>query len=71
MLNAISDKINRRVSDGENNLDCVLFVASLDEGAKTANFSLFLEPVRVHIPTSHLPEIRPNIIHPSTPRSPQ
>ena len=25
----------------------------------------------VHIPTSHLLEIRPNIIHPSTPRSPQ
>jgi len=25
----------------------------------------------VHIPTSHLPEIRPNITHPSTPRSPQ
>ena len=24
----------------------------------------------VHIPTSHLPEIRPNIIHPSTARSP-
>jgi len=25
----------------------------------------------VHIPASHLLEIRPNIIHPSTPRSPQ
>ena len=25
----------------------------------------------VHIPTSHLLEIQPNIIHPSTPRSPQ
>ena len=25
----------------------------------------------VHIPTSHLMEIHPNIIHPSTPRSPQ
>ena len=25
----------------------------------------------VHIPTSHVLEIRPNIIHPSTPRSPQ
>ena len=25
----------------------------------------------VHIPTSHLLEIYPNIIHPSTPRSPQ
>ena len=28
-------------------------------------------PSPVHIPTSHLLEIRPNIIHPSTPRSPQ
>ena len=28
-------------------------------------------PNPVHIPTSHLLEIRPNIIHPSTPRSPQ
>ena len=25
----------------------------------------------VHIPTSHLLEIHPNIIHPSTPKSPQ
>ena len=29
------------------------------------------QPNRVHIPTSHLLEIHPNIIHPSTPRSPQ
>ena len=29
------------------------------------------QPNPVHIPTSHLLEIRPNIIHPSTPRSPQ
>ena len=29
------------------------------------------QPNTVHIPTSHLLEIRPNIIHPSTPRSPQ
>ena len=29
------------------------------------------QPNPVHIPTSHLPEIHPNIIHPSTPRSPQ
>jgi len=29
------------------------------------------QPNSVHIPTSHLLEIRPNIIHPSTPRSPQ
>ena len=28
-------------------------------------------PNPVHIPTSHLLEIHPNIIHPSTPRSPQ
>ena len=29
------------------------------------------QPNPVHIPTPHLPEIHPNIIHPSTPRSPQ
>jgi len=29
------------------------------------------QPNQVHIPTSHLLEIHPNIIHPSTPRSPQ
>ena len=29
------------------------------------------QPNPVHIPTSHLLEIHPNIIHPSTPRSPQ
>ena len=29
------------------------------------------QPSPVHIPTSHLLEIHPNIIHPSTPRSPQ
>ena len=29
------------------------------------------QPNPVHIPTSHLLEIQPNIIHPSTPRSPQ
>ena len=29
------------------------------------------QPNPVHITTSHLLEIRPNIIHPSTPRSPQ
>ena len=28
------------------------------------------QPSPVHIPTSHLLEIHPNIIHPSTPRSP-
>ena len=29
------------------------------------------QPNPVHIPTSHLLEIHPNIMHPSTPRSPQ
>ena len=29
------------------------------------------QPNTFHIPTSHLLEIHPNIIHPSTPRSPQ
>ena len=29
------------------------------------------QPNPIHIPTSHLLEIHPNIIHPSTPRSPQ
>ena len=33
--------------------------------------SILDQPNPVHIPTSHLPEIHPNIIHPSTPRSPQ
>ena len=33
--------------------------------------SILDQPNPVHIPTSHLLEIRPNIIHPSTPRSPQ
>jgi len=33
--------------------------------------SIMGQPNLVHIPTSHLLEIRPNIIHPSTPRSPQ
>ena len=34
-------------------------------------FSILGQPNPVHIPTSHLLEIHPNIIHPSTPRSPQ
>ena len=34
-------------------------------------FSILGQPYPVHIPTSHLLEIHPNIIHPSTPRSPQ
>ena len=33
--------------------------------------SILGQPNPVHIPTSHLLEFRPNIIHPSTPRSPQ
>ena len=33
--------------------------------------SILGQPNPVHIPTSHLLEIRPNIIHPSTPSSPQ
>ena len=33
--------------------------------------SILRQPNPVHIPTSHLLEIHPNIIHPSTPRSPQ
>ena len=33
--------------------------------------SILGQPNPVHIPTSHLLEIRPNIIHPTTPRSPQ
>jgi len=34
-------------------------------------FSILGQPNPVHIPTSHLLEIHPNTIHPSTPRSPQ
>ena len=33
--------------------------------------SILVQPNPVHIPTSHLLEIYPNIIHPSTTRSPQ
>ena len=33
--------------------------------------SILGQPNPVHIPTSHLMEIHPNLIHPSTPRSPQ
>ena len=36
-----------------------------------APVSILGQPNPVHIPTSHLLEVRPNIIHPSTPRSPQ
>ena len=32
---------------------------------------VLVQPNPVHIPTSHILEIHPNIIHPSTPRSPQ
>ena len=35
------------------------------------HLSILSQPNPVHIPTSHLLEIHPNIIHPSTPRSPQ
>ena len=35
------------------------------------NVSILGQPNPVHTPTSHLLEIHPNIIHPSTPRSPQ
>ena len=38
---------------------------------RTPPFSVLGQPNPVHIPTSHLLEIHPNIIHPSTPRSPQ
>ena len=34
-------------------------------------FSILDQPNPVYIPTSHLLEIHPNIIHPSKPRSPQ
>ena len=37
---------------------------------RPSRVSILGEPNPVHIPTSHLLEIRPNIIHPSTPRSP-
>ena len=33
--------------------------------------SILGQPNPVHVPTSHLMEIHPNIIHPSTPRPPQ
>ena len=33
--------------------------------------SILVQPNPIHIPTSHLMEIHPNIIHSSTPRSPQ
>jgi len=33
--------------------------------------SILGQPNPIHIPTCHFLEIRPNIIHPSTPRSPQ
>jgi len=38
---------------------------------RTPPVSILCQPNPVHIPTSHLLEIHPNIIHPSTPRSPQ
>ena len=38
---------------------------------RTPPVSILGQPNPVHIPTSHLLEIHPNIIHPSMPRSPQ
>ena len=38
---------------------------------RTPTVSILDQPYPVHIPTSHFLEIHPNIIHPSTPRSPQ
>jgi len=38
---------------------------------RPSTVSILSQPSPVHIPTFHLLEIRPNIIHPSTPRSPQ
>ena len=38
---------------------------------RTPPVSILGQPNPVHTPTSHLLEIHPNIIHPSTPRSPQ
>ena len=38
---------------------------------RTPPVSILGQPNPVHIPTSHILEIHPNIIHPSTPRSPQ
>ena len=38
---------------------------------RTPTLSILGQPSPVHIPTSHLLEIHPNVIHPSTPRSPQ
>ena len=38
---------------------------------RTPAVSILGQPNPIHIPTSHLLEIHPNIIHPSTPRSPQ
>ena len=38
---------------------------------RSPTVSILGQPNPVHIPTSHLLEIQPNIIHPSTPRSPQ
>ena len=37
---------------------------------RTPPLSILGQPNPIHLPTSHLLEIHPNIIHPSTPRSP-
>ena len=44
---------------------------SLPHSQASPPVSILGQPNPVHIPTSHLLEIHPNIIHPFTPRSPQ
>ena len=44
---------------------------SLPHSQTFATFPILGQPNPVHIPTFHLLEIHPNIIHTSTPRSPQ
>ena len=43
---------------------------SLSHSQASATCPILYQPNPVHIPTAHLLEIHPNIIHPSTPRSP-
>ena len=44
---------------------------SLPHSQASVTFPVLCQPNPVHVPTSHLLEIHPNIIQPSTPRSPQ
>ena len=44
---------------------------SLPHSQASPTVSILGQPNPVHIPTSHFLQIRPNIIHPTTPRSPQ